>query len=76
MTGALDRPQASAGRVPVCETTRVGVATSVRLHNGLRQYRPRPPGNDRERVLIAVRVNTNHVVQLVCKHPDRSSVCS
>jgi hypothetical protein len=25
-------------------------------------------------VLIAVRIDTDHVIHLVCKHPDRSSV--
>jgi hypothetical protein len=39
----------------------------------LRHHRPRARGNDRERVLIAVRIDTDQVVQLVCKHPDRSS---
>ena len=29
--------------------------------------------HDREHVLIAMRVDTNHVVQLVCKHQTRSS---
>ena len=29
--------------------------------------------NDSERVLIAVRIDTDHVIHLVCKHPDRSS---
>ena len=37
------------------------------------QHRPHDRGNDRQRVLIAVRVDTDHLVQLVRKHPDRSS---
>ena len=41
MTGALDRPQASARSVPLCETTRVCIAASARLHNGLRDHRSR-----------------------------------
>ena len=69
MTGTLDRPQTSARRVPLRETTRLGIAASACLDNGLRDHRSRASGNDRERVLIAVGIDTDHVVQLVCKHP-------
>ena len=39
----------------------------------VRQHRSGRSDNDSERVLIAVRIDTNHVIHLVCKHPDRSS---
>jgi hypothetical protein len=73
MAGALDRPQASTGRVPLCETTRLGIAASARLHNGLRHHRSRASGDDRQCVLIAVRVDTDHVVQARLQASDRSS---
>ena len=76
MAGALDRPDASAARVPLREAQRLGVAARARPHHRLRQHRSRRRGHDRERVLIAVRVDTDHVIHLVCKHPDRSSVDS
>jgi hypothetical protein len=76
ITGALDRPETNATRVPVREAERGGVAASARLHPSLRDHRSPGSGHDRDRVLIAVRVDTDHLVQLVCKHPDRSSVCS
>ena len=73
VTGALDRPDACAAGVACGEAQRRRVAASARFHHGLCHDRSRTSGNDRERVLIAVRVDTDHVVQLVCKHPDRSS---
>jgi len=76
MTGAFDRPDAHAARVSVRDAQRLSVTTSVRADHGLTQHRSRRCDNDRERVLIAVRVDTDHVVHLVCKHPDRSSVRS
>jgi hypothetical protein len=71
--GALDRPGASARRVAIRETKRLPVAAPVRSN--------RLPGQDStcrcyqhcHDVLITVRVDTDHVVQLICKHPTRSS---
>jgi hypothetical protein len=76
VAGALDRPDTNTARVPLRETERVGVATCARSHNLLRQHSPRRSNNERECVLIAMRVHTDHVIHLVCKHPDRSSVHS
>jgi hypothetical protein len=59
--------------VSLGEPHRLGVAVRVSSHHRLRNYRTRARGDDRERVLIAMGVDTDHVVQLVCKHPNRSS---
>jgi hypothetical protein len=40
----------------------------------LRDDRTRWRDDDREHMLVAVRVDTDHVVHLLCKHHDRSSV--
>jgi hypothetical protein len=76
MAGAFDRPDTNAVRVARGEAERVGVAACARPHHRLRQHGSGGSNNDRECVLIAVRVDTDHVIHLVCKHPDRSSVRS
>jgi len=76
MARPLYRPGASADRVLRREAKRVGVAARFRAHDRLGEHCSRWSGNDRECVLIAVRVDTDHVIHLVCKHPDRSSVRS
>ena len=76
VAGALDSPDTNAARMPLHKAQRVGVPTCTRPHDRLRHYRSRRGVHDRERVLIAVRVDTDHVIHLVCKHPDRSSVHS
>jgi len=73
MAGALDSPDTRTARMPIREAKRCGVTASPRRHHRLRNHRPRAGGNDRQCVPIAVRVDTDHIVQLVCKHPDRSS---
>ena len=55
------------------EAERVGVPACARSHHRLGQDGSRRSNNDRECVLVAVRVDTDHVIHLVCKHPDRSS---
>jgi hypothetical protein len=76
VAGALDRPGTNAAGVPLGEAKRLSVASHVRAHGGLSEHRSCGSTNDSERVLIAVRVDTDHVIHLVCKHPDRSSVHS
>jgi hypothetical protein len=73
MAGSLDRPHAHARRVLLGETHRRRVAATVRADRLLRDQRARWRGDDRERVLVAVSVDTHDVIQFVCKHPDRSS---
>jgi hypothetical protein len=46
-----------------------GAAASVGPDRRLRDQSSRWRGDDRERVLIAVSVDTDDVVQFVCKHP-------
>ena len=70
---ALNRPDASAARVPLRESERLCVAATVRSNGSLRQDRPAWGGDDRQHVLIQVRVDTDHVIHLACNHPARSS---
>jgi hypothetical protein len=69
MARTLDGPDTTAARVLVCEEARGRVTVSARCHYRLRKYCTRARGDDRERVLIAMGVDSDHVVQLVCKHP-------
>jgi len=69
VASALDRPGTSAAGVPLRETNRIAITACARLDHRLREYPSRGSGDDRERVLIAVGVDTDHVIQLVCKHP-------
>jgi hypothetical protein len=52
------------------KTHRGRVAASGRGHRSLRDNAPGLRSDDRERVLVAVGINTDHVVQFICKHPD------
>src|SRR6266536_2502751 len=69
MAGALNCPDTPAARVGVRETQRLCVAASVRSYRPPSDNRTRRRDNDREHVLIPMRVDANHVVQLICKHP-------
>ena len=73
MASPLDRPSTTTPGVPLRKAKRVGVAARFRAHDRLREHHSRRSSNDSQRVLIAVRVDTDHVIHLVCKHPDRSS---
>ena len=44
------------------------VPPRIRPHRRLRDYRTSGCGDDRERVLIAVGVDTDQVAHLLCKH--------
>ena len=68
--GALDRERSPARRMLV------GDRTPARSRRCLRRPRleddaRRSDLHDRKRVRVTVRVDTNDVVQLICKHPDR-----
>src|SRR5665213_2839110 len=65
MTGTLDCPNARTRRVLIREADGFCVAASVRTHRPLRDQRTRRSGDDRQHVLIAMSVNTDHVIQLV-----------
>ncbi len=68
MAGALNRPDPSAARVGIRETQRLRVAASVRSDRPPSDNRTRRCDNDREHVLIPMRVDADHVIQLICKH--------
>ena len=69
VAGALDRPESIAGSVPVCEADGVRVAACAGGCCPLRNHRARPRFDDRDRVLVAMGVGADHVIQLVCEHP-------
>jgi hypothetical protein len=69
VAGALDRPKSTSGRVPVCEADGVRVAACAGGRRRLRDHRAGVRVHDRDRVLVAMGVDADHVVQLVCKHP-------
>jgi hypothetical protein len=73
MAGALNRPDARAARVLVREAKCLRVAACVRSDRPPSDDRTRRRDNDREHVLIPMRVHADHVIQLICKHPVRSS---
>ncbi len=65
----FDREHASARRVLLDEPQRLRVTVVVREHRRLDDDRAVGDLHDRERVRVAVRIDTHHVVQLICKHP-------
>ena len=73
LTPFSERVLHELARVPFGETQRLRVTASFNPDRSLRDRRSGWRSHDREHVLIAVRVDTNHVIQFVCKHPDRSS---
>jgi hypothetical protein len=74
VTRAFDRPDTRAAHISTRHTQRLSVPARVCCNQTLRDHRTRWRGNDRQRVLVAVSVDTDHVVHQLCKHPDRSSV--
>jgi hypothetical protein len=73
VTRAFDRQHTWPWRVPPSKADRLAVALQVCRHRPLRDQSTRRRGDNREQVLIAMGIDTNDVVQFVCKHPDRSS---
>ena len=70
VAGALDRPNAHASSVTFRKSQRVTEAAQVGMHRLLGHQCARRRGHDRKRVLVAVGVDPDHVVHLLCKHPD------
>ena len=65
---------ANARRPGACSSTsfkRLRVAVAVRGDRRLEDDRAADDLHDRERVRVAVRVDTDDVVQLICEHPNR-----
>jgi len=65
----LDREDTPTWRVPVDEPQSVCVAIAVCGDSRLEHDRATDDVHDRERVRVAVRVDTDDVVQLICEHP-------
>jgi len=55
--------------VPVDEPQRLCVAVAARDDRRLEDDRPADDVHDRERMRVAVRIDADDVVQLICKHP-------
>ena len=68
-TGSFDREGSSTACVLVCELQRLRVAVAVRVDRRLEHDHAADDLNDRERVRVAVWVDTDDVVQLICEHP-------
>ena len=69
VAAAFDRPHPSTWRVSISESQRLRVAARLSGSRCLSDDRARASVDNREGVLIAMGVDTDHVVQLVCKHP-------
>ena len=70
---SLDRPGATARRVPLSNPKQLAIATPVRVRRRPGHHATRGRGHNRHHVLVAVGIDAEHVVQLVCKHQTRSS---
>lgn len=68
VAGALDRPDASARRVPLRKPDRFQVAAPASGHRRLCDHSAGERVDDRQGVFVAVGVDANRVVQLVYKH--------
>ncbi len=70
---ALDRPRPPTRSVTYSDAKQLSIAACVRGGGRSGDHDPGRRRHNRKRVLVAVCVDTEHVVQLVCKHPTRSS---
>jgi hypothetical protein len=68
-TSALDREGTPAGSVPIGKTKHAFVTLAICDRGRLEHHTAASHIDDRERVRVAVRVNADHLVQLICKHP-------
>ena len=66
---ALDREGTPAGSVLIGKTKHACVTLAICDRGRLEHHTAAAHVDDRERVCVAVRVNADHVVQLICKHP-------
>src|SRR6266487_4915403 len=71
--GALNRPNAAAVGVLLDKPQRLRITAPACTHRPLRHNSTARRGNDRKHMLVAVRVDTNDMIHLICKHPVRSS---
>jgi hypothetical protein len=70
VSGALDRPDTRTRGAAARKAQRRLVTAALRADRMLRQDDTSSGGDDREHVLVSVRVDADDVIQLVCKHPD------
>jgi hypothetical protein len=68
---ALDREGTPTGSVLRCELEGTPVAARARCDRRLEHNTARSYLDDRDRVHITMRIDADHVVQLICKHPYR-----
>jgi len=68
-TSALDCERTRAKRVLIGKTKHAGVSLTICGHGGFEHHSTGAHVDHRERVRVAVRINADHVVQLICKHP-------
>jgi len=66
---ALDREGTPAGSVLIGKTKHAFVTLAICDRGRLEHHTAASHVDHRERVRVAVRVNADHVVQLICKHP-------
>jgi hypothetical protein len=66
---ALDRPDAGALGLSGREPKRGGVAAGARLYRAWCDDRTRGRGDDRQHMLVEVRVDADQVIQFVCNDP-------
>jgi hypothetical protein len=66
---AFDGERSSTNCVPVSELQGMRVTVAARDDRRLEDDRPADDVHDRERMRVAVRVDTDDVVQPICKHP-------
>lgn len=69
MPGTFDRPDTCTRGVILGDPERLRIAAVARRDRTLRDNRTRWRGDNRERVLIAVCVDADDVIHLICKHP-------
>src|SRR5205807_3071489 len=69
MVSALIRPRPHTGSVLLSKAQRLPIAARACPHRPPRDHRTSRRGNNRQHMLVQVRVDPDHVAQLVCKHP-------
>ena len=69
MASPFNRPDTSAGGMPLGEAQRRRVPGCARSNRALRNHGSGRRGDDSKRVLIAVRIDADDVIHLLCKHP-------
>jgi hypothetical protein len=70
---AFDRPGAPTWRVPIGDAKQLAVAVRIRRRRGSGDKSASRGGDNRQDMLVAMGVDAEHVVQLVCKHQTRFS---